>query len=51
MSVVNYGWLNQKDEVSQLIPMTMSAQVVNGKTMLWCRGRFINYKYSVQTLR
>ena len=44
MSVVTYGWLNQGDEVPQLIPMTMSAQVVNGKTMLWCRGRFINYK-------
>lgn len=44
MSVVTYGWLNQKDEVPQLIPMTMWAQVVNGKTLLWCRGRFINYK-------
>jgi hypothetical protein len=44
MSVVTYGWLNQADEVPQLVPMTMSAQVVNGKTMLWCRGRFINYK-------
>jgi hypothetical protein len=44
MSVGTYGWLNQEDEVPQLIPMTMSAQVVNGKTMLWCRGRFINYK-------
>jgi hypothetical protein len=44
MSVVTYGWINQEDKVPQLVPMTMSAQVVNGKTMLWCRGRFINYK-------
>jgi hypothetical protein len=26
-SVVTYGWLNQADELPQLIPMTMSAQV------------------------
>jgi hypothetical protein len=44
MSVVTYGWLNQADAAAQLIPMTMSAQVAYGKTMHWCRGRFINYK-------
>jgi len=43
-SVVTYGWLNQADKAPLLIPLTMSAQVVNGKTMQWCRGRFINYK-------
>jgi hypothetical protein len=44
MSVVTYGWLNQANAAAQLIPMTMSAQVAYGKTMHWCRGRFINYK-------
>jgi hypothetical protein len=44
MSVVTYGWLSQADKAPQLIPMTMSAQVAYGKTMHWCRGRFINYK-------
>jgi hypothetical protein len=43
-SVVTYGWLNQAGKDPLLIPLTMSAQVINGKTMLWCRGRFINYK-------
>jgi hypothetical protein len=43
-SVVTYGWLTQADKAPLLIPLTMSAQVVNGKTMQWCRGRFINYK-------
>jgi len=43
-AVVTYGWLNQADEAPRLIPLTMSAQVAYGKTMHWCRGRFINYK-------
>ena len=43
-SVVTYGWPNQAGKAPLLIPLTMSAQVENGKTMQWCRGRFINYK-------
>jgi hypothetical protein len=43
-AVVTYGWLNQPDEAPQLIPLTVSTQVAYGKTMHWCRGRFINYK-------
>lgn len=44
MSVVTYGWLNQANKAALLIPLTISAQVEYGKTMHWCRGRFINYK-------
>jgi hypothetical protein len=43
-AIVTYGWLNQADADPQLIPLTMSAQVAYGKTLHWCRGRFIDYK-------
>jgi hypothetical protein len=43
-AVVTYGWLTQADEAPQLIPLTMWAQVAYGKTVHWCRGRFINYR-------
>jgi hypothetical protein len=44
MAVMTYGWLNAKDETLRLIPLTISAQAEQGKTVHWCRGRFVRYQ-------
>jgi hypothetical protein len=44
MAVVTYGWLERTDETPRLIPLTISTQAQYGKTIHWCRGRFVNYR-------
>jgi hypothetical protein len=44
MAVMTYGWLKRADESPRLIPLTISTQAKYGKTIHWCRGRFVNYK-------
>jgi Trypsin-like peptidase domain len=41
--VVTYGWLQRADE-PRLIPLTISAQLEEGKKIHWCRGQFMNYR-------
>jgi len=43
-SVVTYGWLQRSGESPRLIPLTISAQAERGKSVYWCRGRFVNYQ-------
>jgi hypothetical protein len=41
--VVTYGWLQQKDETPQLIPLTIYTQTEHRK-VYWCRGQFTDYR-------
>jgi hypothetical protein len=43
-AVMTYGWLKRADESPRLIPLTISTQAKYGKTVHWCRGRFLNYR-------
>jgi hypothetical protein len=41
--VVTYGWLQQKDEIPRLVPLTIYTQVEHRKAY-WCRGQFTDYR-------
>jgi hypothetical protein len=43
MAVMTYGWLKRADESPRLIPLTISTQATYGRTVHWCRGKFVNY--------
>jgi len=48
--VVTYGWLQRKDEIPLLVPLTISTQAEYNKKVYWCRGHFTDYqKFSSQT--
>jgi len=43
-AVVTYGWLQRADQMSQLIPLTISTQAGYNKKIYWCRGQFTDYR-------
>jgi hypothetical protein len=47
--VMTYGWV-EKDGNRYLVPVTIAAQAVNGKTY-WCRGLFTDYQMSGEKVR
>lgn len=44
LAVMTYGWLKREGESPRLVPLTISTQAKNGRTVHWCRGRFVNYQ-------
>jgi len=42
--VLTYGWLQLKDGIPRLLPLTIYAQAERGKKVYWCRGQFVNYQ-------
>ena len=48
--VVTYGWLQRKDEIPLLVPLTIATQAEYNKKVYWCRGHFTDYqKFTSQT--
>jgi hypothetical protein len=43
-AVVTYGWLGRKDEISVLMPLTITTQAEYNKKTYWCRGNFTDYR-------
>jgi hypothetical protein len=48
--VVTYGWLQRKNEIPLLVPLTIATQAEYKKKVYWCRGHFTDYqKFTSQT--
>jgi hypothetical protein len=42
--ILTYGWLEQVNEPTRLIPLTIFTRALNGKHIYWCRGQFTDYR-------
>lgn len=42
--MVTYGWLDQADETSWQVPLTIYTEVRDNKSIYWCRGQFTGYR-------
>jgi hypothetical protein len=42
--VVTYGWLQRKEEIPLLVPLTIATQAEYNKKIYWCRGHFTDYQ-------
>src|SRR3974390_943899 len=43
-AVMTYGWLERRDDLRRLIPLSITSRAEYGGKVYWCRGEFVNYR-------